>query len=256
MITTNILNNTEMRRVFEQKGRFSVIGSIQHRDVGYNPEFFDPTVGGVNIAKRQLVYNLDGSCGLIVQAGAMHMMMGNINAATDVKGAGDLVRKAFASKATGETAIKPKYTGNGTFVFEATSKHIILLDVGEWQNGIVLEDGLFLAAEDTLNLNVVSRTTLSSAALGGEGLFNTCISGHGICALESRVPKSELITVVLDNDTLKIDGSHAIAWSNSLQFTVEKTTKSLIGSAASGEGLVNVYRGTGKVLIAPTCYSF
>ena len=27
--------------------------------------------------------------------------------------------------------------------------------------------------------------------------------------------------------------------------------KSLIGSAASGEGLVNVYRGTGKVLMAP-----
>ena len=27
--------------------------------------------------------------------------------------------------------------------------------------------------------------------------------------------------------------------------------KSLIGSAASGEGLVNVYRGTGKVLLAP-----
>jgi len=25
----------------------------------------------------------------------------------------------------------------------------------------------------------------------------------------------------------------------------------LVGSAASGEGLVNVYRGTGKVLLAP-----
>lgn len=256
MIQTNILTNTEMRRVYEQKGRFSVIGAIAHKDVGYNPEFFDPTVGGVNIAKRQLVYTLDGSCGLIVQAGAMHMMMGNINAATDIKGAGDLMKKAFASKATGESAIKPKYTGNGTFVFESTNKHILLINVSEWQSGIVIEDGLFLAAEDTLNLKVVSRSTLSSAALGGEGLFNTCINGSGLCALESRVPMSELIEVTLDNDTLKIDGSYAIAWSNSLQFTVEKTTKSLIGSAASGEGLVNVYRGTGKVLIAPTCYSF
>lgn len=33
--------------------------------------------------------------------------------------------------------------------------------------------------------------------------------------------------------------------------TVERSGKSLIGSAASGEGLVNVYRGTGKVLLAP-----
>ena len=33
--------------------------------------------------------------------------------------------------------------------------------------------------------------------------------------------------------------------------SVERAGKSLIGSATSGEGLVNVYRGTGKVLMAP-----
>ena len=33
---------------------------------------------------------------------------------------------------------------------------------------------------------------------------------------------------------------------------MERSGKSLIGSAASGEGLVNVYRGTGKVLMMPT----
>jgi len=44
----------------------------------------------------------------------------------------------------------------------------------------------------------------------------------------------------------------AIAWSSSLQFTVEKSSKSLMGSAINGEGFVNVYRGTGKILLAPT----
>ena len=53
------------------------------------------------------------------------------------------------------------------------------------------------------------------------------------------------------NDELKIDGNMAIAWSASLKFTVERSGKTLLGSAASGEGLVNVYRGTGKVLMAP-----
>ena len=43
----------------------------------------------------------------------------------------------------------------------------------------------------------------------------------------------------------------AIAWSGTLNFTVEKSTKSLIGSGLSGEGFVNVYRGTGKILMAP-----
>ena len=57
--------------------------------------------------------------------------------------------------------------------------------------------------------------------------------------------------IELVNDVLKIDGNMAIAWSGSLNFTVERSGKTLIGSAASGEGLVNTYRGTGKVLLAP-----
>ena len=76
--------------------------------------------------------------------------------------------------------------------------------------------------------------------------------GNGIAVLESPVPKEELVVFNLENDVVKIDGNMAIAWSGSLQFTVEKSGKSLIGSAASGEGFVNVYRGTGKILMAPT----
>ena len=69
--------------------------------------------------------------------------------------------------------------------------------------------------------------------------------------LESSCPREELIEITLNNDVLKVDGNFAIAWSAALEFTVERSGKTLIGSAASGEGLVNVYRGTGKVLLAP-----
>ena len=78
-------------------------------------------------------------------------------------------------------------------------------------------------------------------------------SGNGIVALESPVPRSELIEIELDNDVIKVDGNFVIAWSKSLDFTVEKSTKSLVGSAISKEGFVNVYRGTGKLLLAPVC---
>ena len=57
--------------------------------------------------------------------------------------------------------------------------------------------------------------------------------------------------VELENDELKIDGSLAVCWSSGLEFTVERSTGTLIGSAVSGEGLVNVYRGTGRVLMSP-----
>ena len=116
---------------------------------------------------------------------------------------------------------------------------------------MAVEDGMFLACDGTVQHKVVARSNLSSAVAGGEGLFNLCLQGNGVTALESNVPLSELVEVELQNDTLKIDGNLAVCWTASLQFTVERSTKTLIGSAVSGEGLVNVYRGTGKVLMCP-----
>lgn len=95
------------------------------------------------------------------------------------------------------------------------------------------------------------RSNFSSAAAGNEGLFNLGIVGSGVVCLESFCPKEELVEITLQDDVLKVDGNMAIAWSGSLNFTVERSGKSLVGSAASGEGLVNVYRGTGRVLLAP-----
>ncbi len=128
---------------------------------------------------------------------------------------------------------------------------LILLDTADWNGSVVLDDGLFLACDSALKQKAVMRSNISSAALGGEGLFNLSLNGNGICCIESRCPQNELIEIELKNDVLKVDGNMAIAWSSSLDFTVERSGKTLIGSAASGEGLVNVYRGTGKVLLAP-----
>ena len=148
-------------------------------------------------------------------------------------------------------AIKPEYTGDGTLVLEPTYKHIILLDLDEWGNSIVLDDGLFLACESTLKQKAVRRKTFSSAFAGGEGFFNLGLKGSGVVCLESDCPREELVEITLEDDVIKIDGNLAIAWSGSLDFTVERAGRSLLGSAVSGEGLVNVYRGTGKVLLAP-----
>ena len=115
-----------------------------------------------------------------------------------------------------------------------------------------MDDGLFLACDSRLKHKAVMRSSFSSAVAGGEGLFNLSLNGNGIVCLESASPKEELIEITLNNDVLKIDGNYAVAWSAGLAFTVERSGKSLIGSAASGEGLVNVYRGTGKVLMMPT----
>ena len=136
-------------------------------------------------------------------------------------------------------------------VLEPTYKHIILLDVDDWNGSVVLDDGMFLACDANLRHKAVMRSTLSSAVAGNVGMFNLGIVGSGALCLESPCPKEELVEVTLRDDVIKIDGNMAVAWSGSLDFTVERSGKSLMGSAVSGEGLVNVYRGTGKVLFAP-----
>ena len=116
---------------------------------------------------------------------------------------------------------------------------------------MTIEDGMFLACDARVKRNVIARKNVSSAVLGGEGLFNMSLQGTGVVALESNVPENELIEIELENDELKIDGNLAVCWSSNLDFTVERTTKTLVGSAVSGEGLVNAYRGTGRVLMSP-----
>ena len=110
---------------------------------------------------------------------------------------------------------------------------------------------MFLACDSNVQSKIVARKNVSSAVLGGEGIFNLSLQGNGVAALESNVPEEELIEIELENDELKIDGNLAVCWSSNLDFTVERTTKTLVGSAVSGEGLVNVYRGTGRVLMCP-----
>lgn len=252
MIRTNMFEETPNKKIAGTKGPFAVIEYTKDISVSRDTAIQAYYAAEMNVRKRQLIANLNGNS-VTIQAGAMQMMAGNITASSDIKGAGDFVKKAFSSKATGETAVKPKYSGVGQLILEPTYKHIILQNLAEWGGNMVVDDGLFLACESTIDMKVVARTNLSSALAGGEGLFNTCFVGSGVVALESPVPMDELIIFDLENDCLKIDGNMAIAWSNSLQFTVEKATKSIIGSVASGEGLVNVYRGTGRILIAPVC---
>lgn len=245
----NFFNNDDIT-VTAQMGPFQVLEYKRDLSVMPGDAMLAYYCNEMNVRKRQVVCDLS-KAPITLQAGAMQWTVGNVNANTGVKGVGDLFTKALRGSVTGESAIKPEYTGTGLLVLEPTYKHILLLDVAQWGGSIVLDDGLFLACDANLKHKTVMRSNFSSAVAGNEGLFNLGIQGNGILCLESKCPKEELIEITLDNDVLKVDGNNAIAWSGTLDFTVERSGKSLIGSAASGEGLVNVYRGTGKVLLAP-----
>ncbi len=253
MVNNSILGNRNLREI-AAKGNFHVLEHEKDLSISAGSAVEHYFASKMNVRKRQLMLDFQNNS-YIVQAGAMQWTSGEVSASSNVKGVGDFLGKMVSSAVTKESAIKPLYQGNGCMMLEPTYRYIILVDVSEWGT-IVLDDGLFLACDGSLQQKTVARSNLSSAVLGGEGLFNLSLTGNGIAALECYVPYEELIEVVLENDVMKIDGNMAIAWSGSLDFSVEKSGKSLLGSAVSGEGLVNVYRGSGKILLAPTAANY
>ena len=242
----------ENRKFAKSIGNFHVLEYVQDASVSPMNAMNEYFMSKMGVRRRQVVIDIDKDHSAIIQAGAMQWMGGNVRATSGVKGIGDFLGKAIKGAVTKETAVKPEYVGEGCLVLEPTYQYIILADIGKWgPAGMTIEDGMFLACDANVKSKVVARKNLSSAVLGGEGLFNLSLQGNGIAALESNVPEDELIEVILENDELKIDGNLAVCCSSNLEFTVERSTKTLVGSAVSGEGLVNVYRGTGRVLMCP-----
>lgn len=246
----NFTNNDDVE-IIAQLGQFQVIQ--WDRDLSVMPwsaitAYFSAKM---NVRRRQLIANLDGQRGVTLQAGAMQWTVGNVEATTGVNGVGDFIGKAFRGAVSQDSIIKPEYRGSGKLVCEPTYRHILLIDTAKWNGSVVLNDGLFLACDGDLQHDLQRRSNFSSAVAGNEGLFNLRIDGNGVVALECPCPEQEIVYVDLRNDVLKVDGNYALAWTSGLEFTVERSGKSLIGSAVSGEGLVNVYRGTGRVMMAP-----
>ncbi len=183
----NFTKNDDVR-ILDTLEPFTVIEYL--RDLSVSPLSAQQAyfASEMNVRRRQVICDLS-KAKVTVQAGAMQWMAGNVNATTGVKGVGDLLGKAVRGKVTGESAIKPEYTGDGTLVLEPTYKYILLEDLAAWNGSIVLDDGLFLACDSALKHKAVMRSNLSSALAGNEGLFNLGISGNGVVCLETPCPR-------------------------------------------------------------------
>ena len=216
----------------------------------------------MNVRNRQALITLDNSS-FMVSAGAMQWTVGNVALSSNVKGIGDYFGKTLSGMATGESAVKPVYTGTGLLMLEPTLKHLLPIRVEDWGGGIVLTDGAFLGCETSVSLTVQRNAGLRTG-LAGEGFFNIKCTGNGVLLLESPVPYAHLVEVEMADDEMRIDGNMAVAWSASLDYTTECAVKSdsaekkgllgkmkdAVASSTTGEGYVNAFRGKGKILMA------
>lgn len=188
---TNFMDNDDLK-ILGKMGSFTVVE--YQRDLSVSPATAMTAYysAQMNVRKRQVVCDLSQGP-VTIQAGAMQWMLGNVVATTGIKGVGDFFSKAVRGSVTGESAIKPEYTGDGLLVLEPTYRHLILQDAADWGGSVVLDDGLFLACDSRLKHKAVMRSKLSAAVGGGEGLFNLGLMGSGVFCLESACPKEELI---------------------------------------------------------------
>ena len=141
----NFINNDDIK-ILETMGPFTVVE--YQRDLSVSPQSAQTAYfsAAMNVRKRQVICDLT-KADITLQAGAMQWMVGDVNSTTGLKGVGDFFGKAVRGKVTGESAIKPEYTGSGTLVLEPTYRFLLLMDLKDWNGSIVLDDGLFLACD-------------------------------------------------------------------------------------------------------------
>ena len=185
-----------------------------------------------------------------LESGVMQFMKGNIEADTTVGGLGGLAKKMLANALTQETTFRPRFRGTGEIYCEPTFGHFMLIALDNEE--AVLDKGMFYASEGSVDVGVAMQSNLSSMMLGGEGFFQTRISGRGWAVMNVPVPASEVIRYTLNNEKLSVDGTIALLRKGNIEYRVEKSNKSLLGSAISGEGLLQTFTGTGEVWVAPT----
>ena len=106
----------------------------------------------------------------------------------------------------------------------------------------LVTSGAFLAGSDALE--VKSRTRLKNF-LVGESLFMLRVSGTGLLLVSAfgAIHATEL----LPGESLIVDSGHLVAWSDTMDVRVGKATRSFIGSALSGEGIVATLTGPGVI---------
>lgn len=246
----NIENKMIMKNQMTNRSRFQVLEYdklMGARDIETAWKIHAMNESGLRL--RQIRILLDES-EVQIEAGLMNFLKGNIEINNKMGGVLGLGKKFISSKLTGEAVFKPTYYGDGEIFLEAGFKNYALVELED--EGIIVQDGMFVACEDGISVGAKGQKRITSIILGEEELFQVGIKGEGIVVLDIPVPEEEIFKCVIDDDVLKVDNSVAILRTDGIEYTVEKSTHSIVGSATSGEGFLNVYRGTGEVWLVPT----
>jgi uncharacterized protein (AIM24 family) len=252
--------------VSENKLPFQVTQSITRGGTTFELLEYKPLAGSETLAVAEQLYTLNRAgvhlrqlriCltndAVRTEPGVLQFLKGHIEMESSTgmgEGIGGFMKGALAAARTGETIFKPLYRGVGEIYLEPTFGHYWLMQLNN--QTLYADQGLFCCCEDSVKVDAHKVESFSARVAGGEGRYQTKVSGAGIVVFRIPVPLSEILELTLENETLQVDGSFALLRTGSVQFSVEKASSSLMGALTSGEGLLQTFRGTGRVWVAPT----
>lgn len=206
-----------------------------------NYEIIGKTVPAVELTlnKGEKVYT---------QSAGMTWQTQGIKMSTNAHGG---VMRSLGRMFTGESIFMSSYEAeiDGAKVAFATTVpgDILAINMSEEPDGMILQKGAFLCAEEDIDVKVTFTKKLSAGLFGGEGFILQKATGKGMMFLE--VDGDPVIKELKAGEILKVDTGNVVAFEPSVSYEIE-TVKGLGNIFLGEEGLfLTKLVGPGKAII-------
>ena len=170
------------------------------------------------------------------QSGGMTYQSDGIEMKTNARGG---VMKSLGRMFSGESIFMANYTAqvDGAKVAFATTVpgNIIPVNLSELPNGITVQKGSFLCAEDSIETSVTFSKRFSAGLVGGEGFILQKAQGRGMLFLE--VDGDPIEMNLMPGEVIKVDTGNVVAFEPSISYEVETI-----------KGLGNIFLGGGRII--------
>ena len=157
---------------------------------------------------------------MYTQTGGMSYQTEGIKMRTNARGG---LTKSLGRMFTGESIFMTNYDAEkdgAQIAFATTVPGTILpVDLDKHDEGMILQKGSFLCAEQSVDLKVTFTKKLGAAFFGGEGLILQKATGNGMLFLE--VDGDVIEKELKDGEVLKVDTGNVVGFEPSVTYTVE-----------------------------------
>ena len=184
---------------------------------------------------------------VFTDSGCMVYMTGNTIMSAKARGG---VMKSLGRMFTGENVFLTEFTTTGgpgvVAVAGPVPGSIIAKEITPGK-ALFAQKGAFLAADDSVNMEVAFQKKLGAALFGGEGFIIQKYTGQGTVLLHAA---GEFIEMDLQpGQNIRVDTQCCVAWDESVRYEIAKAG-GIKTMALSGEGIfLNSLTGPGKVVI-------